>query len=254
MFKPPPQNFICGHPVIYLDQVASTNDYAKQKLADNDITSQTIVFAKSQTMGKGRRGNYWYSEAGKDLVFSFVMPGLSMPVENKFWLTKFASISIIETLKKYKPNGSLSIKWPNDIFIDDQKIAGILIENSIQSNLVESSVLGIGINLNQEKNVENGISLSQRTLHAIPIFEILEEIIQKMNRLFKKSFEQSDRELSLGYKSNLYGIGREIEFGFQESRQKGIFQEVTDAGDILIMQGGISKYFSPSQVDKLTFL
>jgi BirA family transcriptional regulator, biotin operon repressor / biotin---[acetyl-CoA-carboxylase] ligase len=253
LFKPTPPKHICGQPVIYLDQVASTNDYAKQQLAENEISTPVIVLTQNQMSGKGRRGNYWFSEPGKDLVFSYLVPELAIPVKNQFWLTQMVSISILETLIFYKPHGRFSIKWPNDILLGGRKIAGVLIENTVQNNLLETSVLGVGININQKNNVENGISLSHGSPQEIEPFEVLEILVKKMQSFFKKPWKDSSQSLSLNYTSQLFGIDQWVEFGYRDLRLKGILKEVTPEGALIILHGQIMRKYLAGEVEKLTF-
>lgn len=131
---------------IHLDTVDSTNNYAAKLIKTTNVANGTTILTKRQEFGKGQRGNIWYSEPGKNLIFStIIFPDLD--VSKAFYLTIAVSLAVSRTLADFMiPN---KIKWPNDIYAEDQKIAGILIENQIQGKTIKSSISGIGLNVNQ---------------------------------------------------------------------------------------------------------
>jgi BirA family biotin operon repressor/biotin-[acetyl-CoA-carboxylase] ligase len=106
--------------------------------------------AKEQTAGKGHAGNSWESEKGKNLTFSLVLRPVFIEPSNQFLITQLVSVALTNFLKKRMPPEIVKIKWPNDIYIEDKKIAGILIQNTIRGNSLDYSVIGVGLNVNQE--------------------------------------------------------------------------------------------------------
>ncbi|WP_369048680.1 biotin--[acetyl-CoA-carboxylase] ligase [Tenacibaculum sp. UWU-22] len=134
--------------IIKLDAIDSTNSFLKELAQNTSLKNFTTVVAKQQLNGRGQMHTQWLSEANKNLLFSCFYSFQNLEVQYQFYLNYAVSLSIFETLKKYKlPN--LAIKWPNDILSEEQKICGVLIENSIQSSTVFSSIIGIGLNVNQ---------------------------------------------------------------------------------------------------------
>lgn len=134
-------------------------------LRQNDVENFTSVWALHQTAGRGQRGNSWVTESGKNLTFSILIRLNSFNIFQQFELNQLISLSILDVLKRYLP--FVQLKWPNDILADQKKIAGILIENTIQGNLIKHSIVGIGLNVNQ---TEFDSSLS----HATSLKKILE--------------------------------------------------------------------------------
>ncbi len=115
----------------------------------NTVSSGDAVFAMEQTNGKGRRGKSWKSKIGENIVLSIIIEMQWLPVRQHFHLSVAVALGCLDFFSKFIKNG-VKIKWPNDIFIYDRKAGGILIENVVKGNLWQWSVIGIGLNINQE--------------------------------------------------------------------------------------------------------
>ena len=137
-----------GNNIISLEEVDSTNRYLKDYLLkDNNTIEGLVVVATNQHSGRGQKGNTWQSEQGKNLTFSiFIKPNIQ--VQAQFLISKAISLGIVDFLNDVGLS-ELKIKWPNDIFCKDKKIARILIENTLKGNNVSNSIIGIGLNVNQ---------------------------------------------------------------------------------------------------------
>lgn len=131
--------------IIWLASTDSTNEEAKRRISDIDNLS--VVSALEQTSGRGQRGNQWYSAPGQNLLFSIVLKSPSLVAKNHFALNEMAALSVTDFLSAYGIKAE--IKWPNDIYVGEKKICGILIENSFLGNAISSSIIGIGLNINQ---------------------------------------------------------------------------------------------------------
>lgn len=175
---------------IRLKEVDSTNNYLRQFIPEKEERSFVVVVAESQHAGRGQRGNSWESEAGKNLTFSIAMRPDFLQAANQFVLSQAMALSVKETLEQYIDN--TSIKWPNDIYWNDKKIAGILIENELMGKQIERSIIGVGINLNQREfrsNAPNPVSLWQITGETVEpettLYKILERFICYYNLIRK---------------------------------------------------------------------
>ena len=142
------------HDIIWVESVDSTNNECKRRIDDMDNLS--VVSAMSQTDGRGQRGNSWASSPGENLTFSILMKFPTgtqkgdlepMHAYDQFALSAIASLSVVELLSMHEIRAQ--IKWPNDIYVGDRKISGILIENTLRGEWISSSVIGIGLNVNQ---------------------------------------------------------------------------------------------------------
>lgn len=149
---------------ILLDHAESTNNVAAT-MSVAKAPHGTAVYTYRQTAGRGQRGNSWESEPLKNLTFSLVLRPAAIPVQGQFSLSMAVSLAIVEALDGIVPTPSLlKIKWPNDIYYGNKKLAGILIENSIAGQNIARSIVGIGLNVNQTaflSDAPNPVSLAQ---------------------------------------------------------------------------------------------
>ena len=161
----------------------STNAYLQNLLDEGNDIIGNIVVTDYQTSGKGQGKNVWESEDGKNLLFSIALDMSFLRAENQFVLTQMVSVAMINVLKKYLPEDSLFIKWPNDIYFCDNKIAGILIKNEIKGMMLGTSIIGIGLNVNQtvfDKNLPNPISMKMITGNDYDLEEILKSTVYSL--------------------------------------------------------------------------
>lgn len=193
-----------------LSETVSTNSYLRESITVDPLFKFEIATAVFQTAGRGQRGNKWESEAGKNLMFSILAyPGF-IPINQQFILSEAVSLSIIHALRrtmKSADSKELSVKWPNDIYWKNKKLAGILIENDIQGNYLCRSIIGIGLNVNQstfKSDAPNPISLLNITERITDLDDLLENIVE----LFLKYFsllEQGNRDqIHAEYLNNLF--------------------------------------------------
>jgi len=172
--------------IIHLKEISSTNSYLKELVLSSKKKELWTVFTDYQTAGKGQKGNSWESERGQNLMFSTVLYPSFLKANEQFRISELISLTIKGVLDNYVDN--ISIKWPNDIYWKEKKIAGILIENMIQGENIMYSIIGVGLNLNQEtfySNAPNPISLHQITDDLYDTEQILSLIMAKFNLLLK---------------------------------------------------------------------
>ena len=140
---------IIGSNLVFCENLTSTNKQASELLKKNDIPEGTVVHSDFQTAGRGQPGNRWESEKGRNLLISVILyPGSVKPHE-QFLISMTISLGICDFIDRHLPGSK--VKWPNDIYVKDDKIAGVLIENSIMGDSIENTVAGIGLNINQEE-------------------------------------------------------------------------------------------------------
>lgn len=194
-----------AYKIIALNEVGSTNNYAN-KLIASGAKEGTVVLAQFQTRGKGQSGNQWESESGKNLLASLILYPDFLEAANQFLLSKITSLAIAGFLKNYVEE--VTIKWPNDIYVKNRKIAGILIENSIKGTKIDSSVVGFGINLNQEtfRTAPNPVSLKQLTGANFDGEKVFHEIWLQIHKWYDILKLGNRSEINDVYKSNLYRL------------------------------------------------
>lgn len=191
--------------IIHIRETNSTNNYLKELLQTQNVDEGTVVWADFQSAGKGQRGNGWESEAGKNILFSIVLfPGFIKAGE-QFILSQIVSLAVANCLQEYTEG--ISIKWPNDIYWNEKKICGILLENTILEDNIGHSVAGIGININQENfrsEAPNPVSLKQITNRDYNLEEILKTVVDNINAYYQQIKIGKTDSLIKQYKESLF--------------------------------------------------
>ena len=167
----------------HISETSSTNQLMKELLRTSQLPEGYVVHTDFQTNGKGQGSNAWESAKGKNLLFSLLLRPQHIAIETQFIISQIVSLGIIDVLRGLHPEiaNGLSIKWPNDIYWQDKKLGGILIENTIQGRVINASVVGIGLNINQEKfesGAPNPVSLKQIAGKEYHPKDILEAVVE----------------------------------------------------------------------------
>ena len=165
--------------IIHIAETNSTNNWLKEHGEDG-----LVVVADYQTAGRGCGTNKWESERGKNLLFSMLVHPHDIPAVRQFHISMAISLAICESLEQYI--GDLSIKWPNDIYWRNGKIAGILIENTLKGTVIKNSIIGVGLNVNQRdfrSDAPNPVSLWQVSGQETDRDELLHDILRRFDGL-----------------------------------------------------------------------
>lgn len=204
-------DFQFSFPLIALDETHSTSNYLLELCQQSvqPLEEFTTVTASFQTAGKGQRGNSWESEAGKNLLFSFVLYPKFLEVRQQFLLSQFVSLAIKEKLESIAEE--ISIKWPNDIYWREKKLCGMLIEHQLCGSHIERTICGIGVNINQalfRSNAPNPVSLKQICGRELDINQVLAGIMQRVqhyyHRLIQEEFDTVANEIAQRYSNSLF--------------------------------------------------
>lgn len=226
---------IIGSKLLFCKNAVSTNTFASLLLKTGTVPEGTIIHTNFQSAGRGQRGNKWESEDGKNLLFSIVLfPDMIVP-EDQFIISMLISLGICDFLKMFIPG--YKIKWPNDIYAGDDKIAGILIENSITGNTINNTIAGIGLNINQVKfprYIPNPVSLKLLTGKEYDLDFCLEQIAGCIDRRYKQLISGSRTEIRNDYMSSLYRSGEWHSFKTDSGLLLGRIISVTDSGCLQI--------------------
>lgn len=191
--------------IVHLKEVLSTNTELKRLYSEQKPEEGFTITAYLQTAGKGQAGNSWESEPGKNLTFSTILYPEFLPVKKNFLLSQIISLSIKDVLDGIIPD--VTIKWPNDIYFRDQKISGILLENEIEGSVLKSSVMGVGLNVNQEHFISkapNPVSLKQITGKDMDLNDLLKQILVYLKIRYSQLRDGREEVVIFDYKSSLY--------------------------------------------------
>lgn len=150
----------------------------------------TVIAVECQTAGRGQRGNSWEAEPGRNITMSMLFRSESVAPAAQFIISEIVSVTVVAFLKRHLPAGAhVAIKWPNDIYVSDKKICGILIEHSLRAGRIEHSIAGIGLNVNQRtfhSDAPNPISMIDFTGCELPLLSLTDELVSMLARNFER--------------------------------------------------------------------
>ncbi len=231
----------------------STNHFALALIRDKKPAEGTVVVADEQTAGKGLEETLWESEPGKNLTFSVILYPDFLDPSNQFFLNIITSLAVRSALKRFMPEEKIHIKWPNDIYYKNKKISGILIKNQISGNTLQSAIIGVGININQEKFVSdapNPVSMKMITGQ--------EYDLNKLLKLFRESFNDYYKLLGAGkydqlmgeYISKMYLFNEEVNYTIMGHKETGSIVGIDEFGRLLIQT---NESLIPCQMKEVVF-
>ena len=236
--------------VHYLPSCHSTNEVARD-LLQSEAMEGTVVITDNQFAGKGQAGNKWRSFPGQNLTFSLILrPTFLMPKE-QFLITVILSLAIKEALEEILP-GEIKIKWPNDIFFNNEKIAGLLIENVLRGNSYDSCIAGIGLNVNQTEFSDDikATSIKLATNQELELNLMLNSLMKSISAFYLKL--RGDRKsIQERYHHSMLGLGELRKFEVAGDDFDGIIQGTDDFGRLLVKKGNEVLVFQHKQVQIL---
>lgn len=191
--------------IVHLKETESTNSSLRELIKTDDIADYSVVVADYQTAGRGQVGNTWVSEAGKNLLFSMIVRPNKLDVHKQFYLSMAVAVAIADAISLYCDD--ITIKWPNDIYHNDNKIAGILIENILRGSAITDSVIGAGINVNQVSfpdSLPNPTSIRLITGNEAASMELLNNIILRIPKSVNLILNDRTDDLKDMYMNRLY--------------------------------------------------
>lgn len=219
--------------VFKLMETDSTNTYVSK--LPIDTPEGTIAYALNQIQGRGLGANYWESEPNKNLTFSILLRPVFLKAYEQFYLLKAIAIAVSDFVAMF--TDKVSIKWPNDIYVADKKIAGILIENAIERDFLKQSIIGIGININQEKfsdKVPNPVSLLQLNKKEYNIEECLTLITDCIETQYILLRDRNFEAIDKSYLSIVYRLNQPSVFSADGTKFKGTIVAVEPTGELVI--------------------
>jgi BirA family biotin operon repressor/biotin-[acetyl-CoA-carboxylase] ligase len=205
--------------IIKLNAIASTNSFLKELAVNSATENFTVVVTNNQTNGRGQQDSNWVSEPNKNLTFSVFVNNLNLNIQDQKHLNFAISLAIYNALIGLEIK-DLSIKWPNDIMAVNRKLCGILIENSLQKNKITSSIIGIGLNVNQTNfpnHIKKVSSLKLEKVLDFNLDSVLEEILKEIKKNITLLIANEFTILENDYLKNLYNIGKIATFRDQNN-------------------------------------
>lgn len=252
MYKIQPNTLFTGKTLKYLPTCHSTNDIASQMIQSEDnVFEGTVIITDNQTAGRGQRGNTWEANGGQNLTFSLILKPNFLKASDQFQLNVAISMGVFDFLNDFI-DGGLSVKWSNDIYFENQKMGGILIENTLQGYNIGYSIIGIGLNINQIE-FQNLKATSLRNITGNPqqydLSEILKSLLENIEKNYFKIKNNDYELLKIRYLNNLYRFQEWHYFRKNGQQFLGQIIGIDETGKLGIETEGMVLYFDFKEVE-----
>ncbi len=224
--------------IIKLDAIDSTNSFLKELAQNSSIEDYTVVVTKNQTSGRGQMNNSWVSKPNKNLTFSIFTKFKNLLIEQQPYLSFAVALAIFEVLKKVSvPN--LAIKWPNDIMSGNKKICGILVETTFNQHKIKNTVIGIGLNVNQQEfpeNISNASSLANILGKEFDLEKMMIQLTKNIRLKIDALEHQQFESIHQDYLQHLYK--KNVPTAFKNEKTQlffmGMIKDVSQSGNLRI--------------------
>lgn len=249
MYKIPANTLFMGHRLVFVPECHSTNDEAQRLLQQKGSADGLVVITANQTAGRGQRGNTWFSEPGKNLTFSIGLKPHFLGPKKQFYLSMAVSLGLWDGLTSLLPTAEVKIKWPNDIMLNGRKTCGILIENQLMGQLLDRSVVGIGLNVNQLSfSMATATSLAKEAGHAFDLNNAFSLLLEKLEARYLLVKAGEFERLKYEYEHHLYWRDAVHDFVVNEQPVTGIIEGVSEEGKLEVLLDGKQKQFAFKEI------
>ena len=230
-----------------IDAIGSTNQALREQFQAGQLQHGQVLWALHQTQGKGQRGAVWSVEANKNLTFSVFLSQEKLSFSKPFSLNCHVALALKSSLDALDiPD--VSIKWPNDILSGEEKICGILIENVYRGKLLKGSIVGVGLNVNQEKfdHLPQASSMRLQTGRTF----VIEEVLQLFLKHFSSQLQNNNEgDLFEHYRAALFSIDQNRNFRTGETQFSATIKGVNENGQLLLqLSDGSIKEFALKEI------
>ena len=236
-----------------LDNCNSTNSEAKRWAELQRLKHGEVIFTHCQKAGRGQRDNIWKSEAYQNLTFSIFLDPMFLKIKEQFDLNIIISLALLQTAGSLIPThlkSHLQIKWPNDLYFKDKKMAGILIESVIKGKKIDFTIVGIGMNINERIQLPSAISLYQITNSVFVIIDVLEKVLKNIQTCMEQFESKNYQTIIYKYLNHLYNYQQDSVFKDVQSNHYfyGQIIGVKRQGEVQIQTATGLKTFSSGQI------
>lgn len=240
--------------LVILKEVDSTNTFLKNLISNTEpVPEGTVILAESQTAGRGQQQNKWYSKTGESLAFSLLLKPAFLPLAQQFNLIRIVSLGVYDALLPLVGN-TLKIKWPNDIYVADRKLGGILIENQVQGSVIKNSVVGIGLNVNQTTFpdwVPNATSVKQILHTDYDLKALMFDICNHIGNWYIKLKAGNESQIQEAYLNALYWLNKPGSFKVQDTIFGGVITGVSNTGLLQVACNGNTTAYNLKEIEFL---
>lgn len=218
--------------IYHIEQTTSTNEDARR----GEYTHLDVVWAERQSAGRGQRGHSWHSLEGENITFSVVLLPRFLPITEQFLLSEIVALALVDTLEEY--GIECRIKWTNDIYVEDSKIAGVLIEHSLSGNSLERTIVGIGLNVNQAEfpaDLPNPTSMRRVSGRMFDRGEVLERFMSHLKTLYDALESGHKGDIESRYTRTMYHLGERHTYALpSDEKFEATIRGVRPSGELIL--------------------
>ena len=240
---------IIGRPTISFDTIDSTNDYATLLLSNSNPNEGTVIWALYQSKGRGQIGSKWEAEPGDNLLMSVILKPRFLLASQQFVLNIVASLAVRSALEEFEIQAQ--IKWPNDIYVGNRKICGILVQNILQGKSIKNSVIGIGLNANQKSfdtSLPNPTSILQIKGKSVDLQSLKSTVCRHLQDYYKSLQTDGYNVLKEEYERHLYLKGASAMYTINDETIEGKILGISDCGKLILDEGDKVKEYNLREI------
>lgn len=250
--RPLSDTVFIGRQLQHFERLDSTNRFLKDLVAGNNpLPEGLVVIADEQFAGKGQLGAAWITEPGMNLTCSILLkPGFLSP-QQVFYLNKAVALGVRDAVAGQIQYEEVTIKWPNDIYIGRKKVAGILVENGLSNAVVQYSIVGIGVNVNQgsfDPEIPNPVSMSQAAGRKFELQPLLDEICSSVEHYYFLLRGLDFKRVDDIYHTHLFGFGRQLKFRSDGHTFLAEVRGVDTNGKLILLINDETKCFEVKEI------
>lgn len=236
---------------IHYPQIDSTNAEAKRLIDRGDAKHGTIISADYQTDGRGQYGRVWESDQAQNAILSIIIKPIDFLVKEQFLLNMSVSLALIDVLQDFGIEAQ--VKWPNDIYVSDNKVCGILIQNYLQGDIIQYSIIGIGLNVNQlswPKEVPNPTSIAKELSRTVDVYEVV-DVMTKAVMAQYNTIAHDPQILRKTYQEHLYRRGEMSQFHIGDDRISGEIIGIDESGRLMVAHEKTLKAYQHGEISMI---
>jgi BirA family transcriptional regulator, biotin operon repressor / biotin---[acetyl-CoA-carboxylase] ligase len=243
-----PNTLFMGQHLFFLPVCESTNSEAQQLLIKNKATEGCLVLTDEQTQGRGQRGNSWEAAPGKNITLSVILSPVFLAVRHQFYLNMAVSLAVLDLLRE-QGLAQAKVKWPNDLYFEDKKLGGILIENTVNSTTIQHSIVGIGLNINQlHFGIDSATSLAAVIGTQLDVKRLVARLMEMLEKRYLELRGGKLDKLKFEYLQGLYRYQEAHAFVVGETRVTGQITGIDEDGRLAVEIDRELRYFAFKEI------
>jgi BirA family transcriptional regulator, biotin operon repressor / biotin---[acetyl-CoA-carboxylase] ligase len=243
-----PNTLFMGQQLFFLPVCESTNSEAQQLLLKNKATEGCVVLTDEQTRGRGQRGNSWEAAPGKNITLSVILSPVFLAVRHQFYLNMAVSLAVLDLLREQGLEQA-QVKWPNDLYFEDRKLGGILIENTVTSQSLQHSIVGIGLNVNQlHFGIGTATSLAAVVGTQLDVKRLVARLLELLEKRYLELRSGKVDKLKYEYLRTLYRYQELHDYQVGPQRVSGRIVGVDEDGRLALEVEGSLHYFAFKEI------